>query len=54
VRGAINELESVIRRYGIDEIVLSSPSVNGNVEHRIRDICAHLDRPVRRLYMEIR
>jgi UDP-GlcNAc:undecaprenyl-phosphate/decaprenyl-phosphate GlcNAc-1-phosphate transferase len=54
VRGAIDELESVIRRYAVDEIVLSSPSVNGNVEHRIRDVCAQLDRPVRRLYMEIR
>jgi UDP-GlcNAc:undecaprenyl-phosphate/decaprenyl-phosphate GlcNAc-1-phosphate transferase len=54
VRGAINELESVIRRYTVDEVVLSSPSVNGSVEHRIRDVCARLDRPVRRLYMEIR
>jgi UDP-GlcNAc:undecaprenyl-phosphate GlcNAc-1-phosphate transferase len=54
VRGALTELEAVIRRYAVDEIVLSSPSVNGNVEHRIRDVCAQLDRPVRRLYMEIR
>jgi UDP-GlcNAc:undecaprenyl-phosphate GlcNAc-1-phosphate transferase len=54
VRGALGELEEVVRRYAVDEIVLSSPSVNGNVEHRIRDVCAHLDRPVRRLYMEIR
>ena len=54
VRGALGELETVVRRYGVDEIVLSSPSVNGRVEHRIRDVCAHLDRPVRRLYMEIR
>ena len=54
VRGALGELEDVVRRYGVEEVVLSSPSVNGNVEHRIRDICAQLDRPVRRLYMEIR
>ncbi len=54
VRGALGELENVMRRYAVDEVVLSSPSVNGNVEHRIRDICAQLDRPVRRLYMEIR
>jgi UDP-GlcNAc:undecaprenyl-phosphate/decaprenyl-phosphate GlcNAc-1-phosphate transferase len=54
VRGALGELEHVMRRYAVDEVVLSSPSVNGNVEHRIRDICAQLDRPVRRLYMEIR
>jgi hypothetical protein len=54
VRGALGELEEVVRRYAVDEIVLSSPSVNGSVEHHIRDICAQLDRPVRRLYMEIR
>ena len=54
VRGALGELEVVVRRYAVDEVVLSSPSVNGKVEHRIRDICAQLDRPVRRLYMEIR
>ncbi|HEY6360070.1 MAG TPA: hypothetical protein VIX63_03160 [Vicinamibacterales bacterium] len=54
VRGALGQLEEVVRRYSVDEIVLSSPSVNGNVEHRIRDVCAQLERPVRRLYMEIR
>jgi UDP-GlcNAc:undecaprenyl-phosphate/decaprenyl-phosphate GlcNAc-1-phosphate transferase len=54
VRGALGELESVMRRFAVDEVVLSSPSVNGKVEHRIRDICAQLERPVRRLYMEIR
>jgi UDP-GlcNAc:undecaprenyl-phosphate GlcNAc-1-phosphate transferase len=54
VRGGLSRLESAIREYGIDEVVLSSPSINGPVEHRIREICAALDRPVRRLYMEIR
>ena len=44
----------MVRRYGVDEVVLSSPSINGSVEHRIRDVCAQLDRPVRRLHMEIR
>jgi hypothetical protein len=42
-----------MRRYAIDEVVLSSPSINGNVEYRIREICASLKRPVRRLHMEI-
>jgi len=35
-------------------VVLSSPSINGSVEHRIREICAQLERPVRRLHMDIR
>ena len=38
-----------MRRYAVDEVVLSSPSINGNVEQRIREVCARLERPVRRL-----
>jgi len=54
VRGSLNELERTLERYAIDEVVLSSPSINGNVEYRIRDVCAGLNRPVLRLYMDIR
>lgn len=54
VRGALDDLEDAMRRYAVDEVVLSSPSINGNVEHRIREICAQLERPVRRLHMDIR
>ena len=54
VRGNIDELEDAMERYGIDEVILSSPAINGNVEHRIREVCGQLDRPVRRLHMEIR
>jgi UDP-GlcNAc:undecaprenyl-phosphate GlcNAc-1-phosphate transferase len=53
VRGALDELERIIRRYGVDEVILSSPSINGRVEHHIREVCARLDRPVRRLHMRI-
>ena len=53
-RGTLDELEGALRRYAVDEVVLSSPSINGDVEHRIREICTHLERPVRRLHMEIR
>jgi UDP-GlcNAc:undecaprenyl-phosphate GlcNAc-1-phosphate transferase len=54
VRGALGDLEQAIKRYGADEVVISSPKVNGHVEARIHEICSHLKRPVRRLYMEIR
>ena len=54
VRGSLLDLESAIRRFGVDEVVLSSPAINGDVEHRIRDVCTQLQRPVRRLHMEIR
>ena len=54
VRGTLDGLEAAIRRYAVDEVILSSPSINGKVEHRIREVCAGLDRPVRRLHMDIR
>ena len=54
VRGSLDALEETIKRYAVDEIVLSSPSINGNVEHRIHEVCTQLERPVRRLHMEIR
>ena len=53
VRGTLDELEHTMRSYAVDEVVLSSPAINGKVEHRIREICAQLERPVRRLHMEI-
>jgi UDP-GlcNAc:undecaprenyl-phosphate GlcNAc-1-phosphate transferase len=53
VRGAIDHLEATIRRYSVDEVVLSSPSINGSIEARIREVCLRLDRPVRRFQMQI-
>jgi UDP-GlcNAc:undecaprenyl-phosphate/decaprenyl-phosphate GlcNAc-1-phosphate transferase len=53
VRGSLHHLESTMRRYAIDEVILSTPSINGNVEYRIREICATLERPVRRLHLAI-
>ena len=54
VRGALDQLEHTMKRHAIDEVLLSSPSINGAVERRIRDVCAQLNRPVRRFHMEIR
>jgi hypothetical protein len=42
-----------MHRYSVDEVVLSSPAINGKLEVRIRDICTRLQRPVRRLDMKI-
>jgi UDP-GlcNAc:undecaprenyl-phosphate/decaprenyl-phosphate GlcNAc-1-phosphate transferase len=53
VRGSIEVLESTMRRYSVDEVVLSSPAINGKVEHRIKEVCDRLKRPVRRLDMKI-
>lgn len=54
VRGGLPQLEETMRRYQVDEVVLSSPAINGPVEREIREVCESLDRPVRRLQMEIR
>jgi UDP-GlcNAc:undecaprenyl-phosphate GlcNAc-1-phosphate transferase len=54
VRGALGDLESTMKRYAIDEVLLSSPSINGQVETRIREVCGQLHRPVRRFHMDIR
>jgi UDP-GlcNAc:undecaprenyl-phosphate GlcNAc-1-phosphate transferase len=53
VHGALDQLEQVMRMYAVDEVVLSSPAINGSVEVRIREVCLDLKRPVRRLHMEI-
>jgi UDP-GlcNAc:undecaprenyl-phosphate/decaprenyl-phosphate GlcNAc-1-phosphate transferase len=53
VHGCIDHLEATMRRLEVEEVVLSSPTINGSVEHRIREVCEVLNRPVRRLHMEI-
>ncbi|MGH9241671.1 MAG: hypothetical protein ACRD3G_26790 [Vicinamibacterales bacterium] len=53
VRGSIDSLETTMRQYGVDEVILSSRAINGSVETRIREICTRTNRPVRRLHMEI-
>jgi UDP-GlcNAc:undecaprenyl-phosphate GlcNAc-1-phosphate transferase len=54
VRGTVDQLEQLMDRYSVEEVVLSSPAINGSAEHRVRELCARLDRPVRRFHMDIR
>jgi UDP-GlcNAc:undecaprenyl-phosphate/decaprenyl-phosphate GlcNAc-1-phosphate transferase len=53
VRGTLDQLEATMRRYRVDEVILSSPAINGTIEYTIRDVCSSLERPVRRLHMSI-
>jgi FlaA1/EpsC-like NDP-sugar epimerase len=53
VRGTLDDLERVLRRYAVDEVVLSSPAINGSVEARVRSVCGDQERPVRRFHMDI-
>ncbi len=54
VRGALKELEDALGRYEVDEVILSSPAINGSIEDRIREVCAARRKKVRRLHMAIR
>ena len=42
-----------MRKYKVDEVILSSPLINGSIEHTIREVCASRECPVRRLHMSI-
>lgn len=53
VRGTVSDLEQTMTRYRVDEVILSSVSIDGSVERQIRDVCARLERPVRRMAMVI-
>lgn len=53
VRGTVANLEAALTRYRVDEVILSSASINGTVEQQIRDVCGRLQRPVRRMLMDI-
>jgi hypothetical protein len=53
VRGAIDELDEALSRFEVDEVILSSPAINGSTEERIRRVCGARQKPVRRLHMMI-
>jgi UDP-GlcNAc:undecaprenyl-phosphate/decaprenyl-phosphate GlcNAc-1-phosphate transferase len=54
VRGSVDDLERIIRSLSVEEVLLSSPAINGKVETRVREICATHSIPVRRLHLDIR
>jgi len=54
VSGCLDDLERILEVQSIEEVLLSSPSINGSVETRVREVCARLDIPVSRLYLDIR
>jgi UDP-GlcNAc:undecaprenyl-phosphate GlcNAc-1-phosphate transferase len=53
VHGSVDDLADALRKYSAEEVLLSSPSINGTVEARVREICGGRDIPVRRLHLEI-
>jgi UDP-GlcNAc:undecaprenyl-phosphate GlcNAc-1-phosphate transferase len=53
VRGSLDDLDRILRTLKVDEVLLSSPSINGVVEARVREVCGQRDVAVRRLQFEI-
>jgi UDP-GlcNAc:undecaprenyl-phosphate GlcNAc-1-phosphate transferase len=54
VRGCVDDLADMLGALSIEEVLLSSPSINGSNEARVREVCDARDVPVRRLYLAIR
>jgi UDP-GlcNAc:undecaprenyl-phosphate/decaprenyl-phosphate GlcNAc-1-phosphate transferase len=54
VRGTAADLDRLIRSQRIEELIISTQAVNGNVEKQIRSVCEDAGVPVRRLHLEIR
>ena len=54
VRGTSSDVESLVTRHHIGEILISSPTIDAEAESRLRAACARLDVTVRRLLMELR
>jgi FlaA1/EpsC-like NDP-sugar epimerase len=53
VRGCLDDLDAVLRRVRIEEVVLSSPAITSSIETRVREICGAHGVPVRRLHLDI-
>jgi hypothetical protein len=54
VRGCVDDLVDMLSSLSVEEVLLSSPSINGANEARVRELCGARDIVVRRLYLEIR
>jgi UDP-GlcNAc:undecaprenyl-phosphate/decaprenyl-phosphate GlcNAc-1-phosphate transferase len=53
VRGGFDELERTLSEYEVDEVILSSPAIDHEVEQQIRRICNFQAKSVRRFHMSI-
>ena len=53
VRGGLEHLDASLERDRVDEVILSSTTINGSVEDEIRSRCREREVTVRRLHLEI-
>jgi UDP-GlcNAc:undecaprenyl-phosphate GlcNAc-1-phosphate transferase len=54
IRGTAAELDAIIRKQGIEEVLISSPAIDGEAEARVRATCAARAVAVRRLFLDIK
>ena len=54
VRGTLEDLDGIIAQPSVEEVLISSPAIDGEAEARVREICAARAVAVRRLYLDIR
>jgi len=54
VRGGFAELDRVLSRQRVDEVVISTVSIEGEMEARIRAVCQRYEVEVKRFFLEIR
>ncbi len=54
VRGALADLDRVLGNLRVDEVVISTDTIEAEMERRIRDICARHQVNVKRFFLEIR
>ncbi len=54
VRGTAADLDAIIRKLSVEEVLISSPAIDGEAEARVRAICAARAVAVRRLFLDIK
>jgi FlaA1/EpsC-like NDP-sugar epimerase len=54
VRGPCEVLDTLLTKYEVEEVLLSSPLINGTREQQVRQVCEARQVPVRRLFLELR
>jgi UDP-GlcNAc:undecaprenyl-phosphate GlcNAc-1-phosphate transferase len=54
VRGTAKEIDALLVRYRIEELVISTPAIDAEAESKVRAACAAKGVPVARLFYEIR
>jgi FlaA1/EpsC-like NDP-sugar epimerase len=54
VRGGLADLDRVLSKTRVDEVVISTVAIDGDLESRIREVCQRYEVGVKRFYLEIK